>query len=84
MNYNFKTEFVSLKKLGCVDGLSRLIPKFTELLEDMVTATLRDEKELSVLICNMIRELPVSLEDIKKAAEKGEFIKKNKETGMAD
>ena len=58
-NYNFKMEFLSSKKLGH-NGLSRLIPKFSEPL-----AALRDEKELSVSLCNTIRELPLTLEDIK-------------------
>ena len=53
-------EFLSPKKLGHGDGLSRLIPKFSEPLKDIVMAALRDEKELSVLLCNTIRELPVT------------------------
>ena len=40
----------------------------------MVIAALRNEKELSVLLCNTIQELPVTLEDIEKAAVKDEFI----------
>ena len=66
-------EFLSSKNLGHADGLSRLIQKFSEPLGDTVIAALRDEKELSVLLCNTIQELPVTLEDIKNTAEK-EFI----------
>ena len=74
LNYNFKIEFLSSKKLRHADGLSRLIPKFSEPSEDTVIAALRDEKELSVLLFNTIQELPVTWE----AAEKDEFIKKTK------
>ena len=45
-------EFRSSKKLGHVNGLSRLIPKFSEPLEDTVIAALRDERDLSALLCN--------------------------------
>ena len=62
LNYNFKMEFLSLK-IGYADGLSRLIPKFSEPWEDTVIAALRDEKEFSVLLCNTIRELSVTRED---------------------
>ena len=47
-------------------------------------AALRDEKELSVLLCNTIQEFPVTLEDIKKVAEEGELILKNEETNITD
>ena len=71
LNYNFKIEFLSLKKLGHADGLSRLIPKFSEPLEDIVIAVLSDEEELSVLLCNTIWELPVTLEHIKRSNWEG-------------
>ena len=60
-----------------------MIPNFSEPLEDTVIVALRDEKELSILLCNTFQELPVTLEDFKKTAEKDEFILKNEETGMA-
>ena len=41
-------------------------------------AALREEKELSGLLCNTIRELPVTLDDINKATETDEFIVKMK------
>ena len=63
-------EFLSSKKLRHSDVLSRLIPKFSEPLEDTAIAALRDEKELSVLLCNSIGELPVTLENIKKLQRK--------------
>lgn len=71
-------EYVPSKKIGYADGLSRLIPKYTEPLEETVIAALRDESELLGLLCNTIRELPVTLDDVKKAAENDDFIKKMK------
>lgn len=64
LNYDFQMEYLPSKKLGHVDSLSRLIPKVAEPLEDTVIAALREEKELSVLLCNTIQELPVFLEKI--------------------
>ena len=69
-------EYISSKNIGHADGLSRLIRKCAEPLEDTVIAALREEKELSGLLCNTIRELPVTLDDINKAAETDEFIVK--------
>ncbi len=48
------------------------------------SAALRDEKELSVLLCNSIGELPVTLENIKKLQRKTNSFFKNEETGMSD
>ena len=47
-------------------------------MEETVIAALRDESELSVLLCNTIRELLVTLEDMEKDVEKDDFIKKMK------
>ena len=82
LNYNFKMEYISSKNIGHADGLSKLIPKCTEPLEDTVIAALREEKELSGLLCNMIRDLLVTLDNINKAAETDEFIVKMKKTGV--
>ena len=74
-------EYISSKNIGHADGLSRLIRKCAEPLVDTVIAALREEKELSGLLCNTIRELPVTLDDINKAAETDEFMVKMKKTG---
>ena len=71
-------EYISSKNIRHADGLSRLIRKCAEPLEDTVIAALREEKELSGLLCNTIRELQVTLDDINKAAETDEFIVKMK------
>ena len=78
LNYQFKMEHVSSKKLGHADALSRLIPKYNESFKETVIASLKDENECSNLMCNTIRELPVTIEEIRKEAVKDEFIKKMK------
>ena len=44
LNYNYEMEFLLSKKLGHVDDLSRLKPKFSVPLEDTVIAALKAEK----------------------------------------
>ena len=56
-------EYISSKKIAHTDGLSRLIPKSSEPSEEMVIASLKEEKEQSEILINTIRELPVILED---------------------
>ena len=75
LNFNFKREFLS-KILWHADELSRLIPKLSKPLEDTVIVALSDEKELSVL-CNTIRELPMTVEDIRKQLIKTNSFFKN-------
>ena len=77
LNNNFKMEYVPSKKLSHADRLSRLIPKYMEPLEETVMVVLRDKSELSGLLCNSIRELLVTLVDVKKAVGNDDFIKKN-------
>ena len=74
LNYDFKMEFLLSQKLGHADGLSRLIPKMQEPLEDTVIASLHTESIMSTVLCNTVRELPVTLEEIRKVAAKDEFI----------
>ena len=65
LNYNFKMKYLPSNKFGHANGLSRLIPKYRESLEDTVIASVRSEGELKIFICNSIRELPMTLEQIK-------------------
>ena len=46
LNYNFKIQYMSSKKIAHVGGLSRLILDNAELLEETVIAALRQEQEL--------------------------------------
>ena len=44
LNYNFKMEYLPMKKFDNAEGLSRLIPKYKEPLEDTVIASLQSEE----------------------------------------
>ena len=77
-------EYIPSKKLGHADGLSRLIPKYCEPFEDTVIAALRTEKDHNTSLCNLVKELPVTLEEIVKEAEKDEYITQTKEKLMED
>ena len=79
MNYDFKLKFLSSKQIAHADGLSRLIPTQKELLEDLVIATLRIDNEIKTMINNTIRELQVTLLEIKTEAVNDEFIKITKQ-----
>ena len=41
LNHSFKMEFLSSKEMPHADGLSRLIPKISEPLEETVVASLK-------------------------------------------
>ena len=58
-----------------MDGLSRLIPTSSEPLEDTVIASLQTENELVEVMSNTVKELPVTLDEIKLKA-KNIFIRK--------
>ena len=79
LNYNFNIEFLSSAKLGHADGLSRLIPKHNEPLEETVIASLRSEKNYSQILFNAVKELPVTLRDIIREAENDNFIMEMKQ-----
>ncbi|XP_014772973.1 uncharacterized protein K02A2.6-like [Octopus bimaculoides] len=72
-------EYILSKKLSHVDCLSRLISKNVESLEDTVIAVLRAENEIKNVLCNVIRELPVTLQDIILKLVNDRFIIKMKE-----
>ena len=74
LNYNFKIEYLSSKNICHADSLSRLVPKNTEVFEDSIIATLRTNCEIKNMIAETIRELPVTLADIKREALKDDFI----------
>ena len=78
LNYTFEMEFLPSSKLSHADGLSRLIPKQTEPLEDTVIAALRAETEVKNTLCNTVRELPVTLDQIKEKSINDDFINMTK------
>ena len=48
-------EYVPLKKFSHADSLSRLMPKYYELLEDTVIVAFKDERELKEVVVNSMR-----------------------------
>ena len=78
LNYDFQIQYLSTNKIGHTDGLSRLIPRTPETFEDTVIAALRSENEVENTLNNTIRELPVSLREIKREAVRDDFIKEIK------
>ena len=71
-------EFLPSSKISPADGLSRLIPKHTEPLEDTVIASQRTEVEAKNTLCSTVRNLPVTLSVIKEKAFDDDFIKEIK------
>ena len=61
------------------DGLSRLIPKIREPLEETVIASLSLEMDIKNVLYNTVKELPVTLEGITVKAKFDKFIKEKKE-----
>ena len=64
LDYDFKIEFIPSNELRHADGLSRLIPKFNEPLEDTVIALLRSKNVIKNVLFNVVGELPVILDKI--------------------
>ena len=74
LNYNFKIEYLPSKQISHADGLSRLVPKYSESFEDTLIAVLRTDCEIKNMIANTIKELPVTLLEIKSEAMNDDFI----------
>ena len=74
LNYNFKLEYLSSRQIGHADRLSRLVPSQCKPLEDSVIASLRTDSEIKNMMLNTIRELPVTLQEIKREAQEDKFI----------
>ena len=65
-------------KFSHADGLSKLIPKYKEPLENTVIASLQSEGKLKITLCNSFRKLSVTLDQIKKEALHDEYINRIK------
>ena len=68
--YNFKIEYLPSKQISHADGLSSLVPKY----RDTIIATLRTDCEIKNMIANTIKELLVTLLEIKSKAMNDDFI----------
>lgn len=56
------------------DGLSKLMLKAKELLKEMAIASLMSEMDIKYVLYNMIKELSVTLEEIRFKAKCNKFI----------
>ena len=65
LDYDFKMEYIPLKELEHVNGLSKLIPKFNKPIKDIVIALLRSENKIKNVLFNSVSELPVTLDNIR-------------------
>ena len=65
LNYNFKIEYLPSKQISHSDGISRLVPKYSEPFKDTIIAALRTDCEIKNMIANTIKELPVTILEIK-------------------
>lgn len=72
MEYQLSNKFLH------ADDLSRLIAKNAEMFVDIVIAALKSEIEIKNILCNVVRKLPDTLEEIKVKAEQDMFILKIK------
>ena len=79
LNYNFNIEYLLSKQISLADGLSRLVPKYSEPFEDTIIAALRTDCENKNVIANTIKELPMTLLKIKSEAMNDDFITNIKE-----
>ena len=90
LNYNFKLEYLPTNKIGHADGLSRLLPNQCQPLEDSGIAALWLDCEIKSIIENTVRDLPVTLSEIKSKAIKDDFINEikqkiaSKDNGVSD
>ena len=75
----FKLEYPPSRQIGHADGLSRLVPSQSEPLEDSAIASLRTDSEIKNMMLNTIRELLVTLQEIKREAQEDEFISATKQ-----
>ena len=82
LNYSFKMEFLQSKQIAHADRLSRLIPKNTEPLEEIVIASLKLEMDVKYFFFNTIKEPPVKLEEIEFMTKFDKFINQTKKELM--
>ena len=74
LNYNSKIEYYSSKLISHAVGLARLVPKYSEPFKDTIIAALWTDCEIKNMIANTIKELPVTLLEIKSEAINDDFI----------
>ena len=55
LNLSFKIEFLPSKEIAHADGLFRLIPKYTEPLEETVIASWKSEMDVKYVLFNTVK-----------------------------
>ena len=75
-------EFLSLKEIAHADGLSRLILKNTEPLEETVIASLKSDMDVKYVLFNTVQELSVTLGEMKFKTKFDKFINQTKKELM--
>ena len=90
LNYNLTLEYLPTNKTGNADGPSWLIPYQWQTLEDSVIAALWSYCEINSIIENTVRDLPVTLSEIRSETIEDDFINEikqkiaSKDKGVSD
>ena len=77
-------KFLPSKKIPHTDCLSILIPKIREPLEETVIASLNSRMDIKKVLYNTIKELPVTLEEIRFKAKLDKFIREKGDNGSEE
>ena len=67
-------EFLLSKEIGYADRLLRRTPKLSESLKETIIAALSTEMEIKNILYNTVKELPVTLKEIRFKAKFDKFI----------
>lgn len=78
-NYDYSMVFLQSNKICHADSLLRLIPKCMEALEDTVNTTIRIDVDVKSMLCNTVRDLPVTIKEMIDKAADEDFTKEVKE-----
>ena len=74
LNHDFKMVYPPPNKFVLADGLSRLIPKIQRTTGSLCYCFTSIQSEWKITICNLVRELPVTINRIKQEAFRDEYI----------
>ena len=74
--------FLLSKEIAHADRLTRLIPKNTEPIEETIIASLKSEMDVKYVLFNTVKELPVTLEEIKFKTKFDKFFNETKKELM--
>ena len=75
LNYSFEMEFLPSEEISHADGLSRLIPKNTEPIEDIIIVS---EMDVKYVLFNTVKELHATQEEMEFKTKFDKFINQTK------